>query len=45
MAEFKAGSQTNWESFKIAYNAEMEDLGYAFDELKAKMGTDDAPKK
>lgn len=45
MADFNASNQSNWETFKASYNTEMNDLGYAFDELKSKMGADNEPKK
>lgn len=45
MDEFKASNHSNWEKFKKSYNTEMEDLGFAFEELKTKMGVEDEPKK
>lgn len=45
MADFNASNQSNWETFKASYNTEMNDLGYAFDKLKSKMGADNEPKK
>jgi len=45
MAEFKASNHANWESFKTSYNSEMDELSFAFEELKTKMGLGNEPKK